>query len=121
MFDRDSFPKAKVNEAVDRCRREGIGAAWSNEAFELWYLLHFHYCDSALSRTSYATRLEKCLGRPYRKNDPDVYDLLLPCLDTALRNAQRLTADHGASLPADANPMTTVGALVAILRQHSRK
>lgn len=121
VFDRDSFPKAKVNDAVALCGREKIGVAWSNESFELWFLLHFHYCDAATSRESYRARLSDCLGRPYAKNAPDMYDLLLPHVDTAIRNAETLATRQAGKLPADANPMTTVGELVALLRQHSRK
>ncbi|QEC72818.1 RloB domain-containing protein [Arachidicoccus ginsenosidivorans] len=25
-----------------------VGCTWSNEAFELWYLLHFQYYENAL-------------------------------------------------------------------------
>lgn len=121
VFDRDSFPKAKVNAAVDRCRREHIGAAWSNEAFELWYLLHFAYCDAAIPRDSYAERLGKCLGSPYKKNLPDIYQTLLPRLDAALQNAAKLAAFQSGTPPADANPMTTVHELVELLRKHSRR
>ena len=121
VVDRDSFPKAHVNEAVERCGRESIGAAWSNEAFELWYLLHFAYCDAATSRDTYAARLGKFLERPYKKNLPDIYEQLHRRMDTALRNAANLAAFQAGKPPADANPMTTVHELVELLRKHSRR
>lgn len=120
VFDRDSFPKQRMNEAVSECARQGFGAAWSNEAFELWYLLHFDYCDAALSRATYQSRLSAKLGTPYAKGRRDLYDTLLPRLDMALRHAEKLEELNGHLLPADANPMTTVHALVALLRKHSR-
>jgi len=48
VFDRDAFPSAHFNEAIETCKREGFDCAWSNEAFELWYLLHFQYLNRQL-------------------------------------------------------------------------
>lgn len=50
VFDRDSFPAEHFNLAIDRAAREALLVAYSNEAFELWYLLHFCYLDAAVSR-----------------------------------------------------------------------
>ena len=44
VFDKDSFDRDIFNEAVFFCEthyRQGFRAAYSNEAFEIWYLLHF--------------------------------------------------------------------------------
>jgi len=41
VFDRDSFPPNKFNDAIIKAESNGIDCAWSNEAFELWYLYHF--------------------------------------------------------------------------------
>lgn len=121
VFDRDSFPRGRVNEAVASAEREGMRVAWSNEAFELWYLLHFAYCDAALSRTTYSRRLSVSLGRPYTKNAPDIYDLLLTRQPDAIRNAERLVASHPDLNPARSNPATTVHRLVAELNRHKRR
>ena len=43
VFDKDDFND--FNEAIALAERKGYKAAWSNEAFELWYLLHFIYLD----------------------------------------------------------------------------
>lgn len=58
-------------------------AGWSNEAFELWYLLHFVYLDSAISRADYITKLENEIRKvdgygdfSYKKNDPGIYAML---------------------------------------------
>jgi len=54
VFDRDSFPADRFNRALDLARRLGMRVAYSNEAFELWYLLHFAYhdCSRVWSNTS---------------------------------------------------------------------
>ncbi len=50
VFDRDSFPPNRFNAAFILAGENSIKIAYSNEAFELWYLLHFNYYDSAMSR-----------------------------------------------------------------------
>lgn len=115
VFDRDSFQVARFNAALDLAKRERIQAAWSNEAFELWYLMHFEYCDAGLSRTTYGERLTRYLDRPYQKNDPHLYEQLKARQPEALRNAARLLAEQQraeAFQPGTANPATTVHRLV---------
>lgn len=104
VFDRDSFTPERFNRAFELARSEGIFVAYSNEAFELWYLLHFDFCDAALSRTTYAARLAGYLGRPYRKNDASMFDALLPRQGTAIRNARRLMGSYEPRRPAVDNP-----------------
>ena len=53
VFDYDGFDA--FDEAVEMCESwtkqyPYLRVAWSNEAFELWYLLHFNYLDTAPSR-----------------------------------------------------------------------
>jgi hypothetical protein len=121
VFDRDSFPAERFNEALNQARQHGIQAAYSNEAFELWYLLHFDYHDTALSRTRYQQMLTQRLGNPYRKNAPDMYDLLKEQQPEAIRNAQRLLDSYGPNHnPECDNPCTTVHQLVAELNRCAR-
>jgi len=112
VFDRDSNPVVQFNAAIELAGRNGIDVAYSNQAFELWYLLHFQYLDTALHRKDYIQRLSARLGHPYRKNDPQVYAELLPFRDEALRNAQRLLAQYRPARPAEDDPSTTVHLLV---------
>jgi hypothetical protein len=121
VFDRDSFPADRVNAAVSAAEGDGMRVAWSNEAFELWYLLHFSYCDADLSRDTYKERLSRCLERPYAKNARDMYDRLFTLQPAALRNAERLLACHDTRIPARCNPATTVHVLVAELNKHRRR
>lgn len=77
VFDRDSFPAAHFNTAIEIARQNNIQVAYSNEAFELWYLLHFIYLNTGITRQDYIERLENHLGHPYLKNSTGVYDELL--------------------------------------------
>jgi hypothetical protein len=126
VFDRDSFPAHNFDNAIHKVQRragDGFHVAYTNEAFELWYLLHFEYQDAALNRSSYKERLSRHLSREYRKRDPDVYLLLqqLGNESVATRHAQRLRDHHGSATPCSThNPETTVDLLVIELRKIQR-
>ena len=74
VFDRDSFPAKHVNEALRLAISAGIHTALSNEAFEIWYLLHFDYHDVGISRQAYNDKLNRLLKQPYQKNSRTIYD-----------------------------------------------
>lgn len=86
----------------------------------IWYLLHFHYHDSAINRTQYETMLTNRLGFRYKKNDPLIYDHLLPLQNDALRNAEKLISSYENHSPEKDNPSTTVHLLVKELNKYSR-
>lgn len=48
VFDKDNFTDFKT--AIDTAQGKQIGCAWSNEAFELWFIYHFENPTSAISR-----------------------------------------------------------------------
>jgi hypothetical protein len=90
VFDRDSFTPQNFNRALRLAENERIRFAVSNEAFELWYLLHFDFHDAGISRATYEARLTRALGVPYRKNIPDMYERLKERQPAAIRNAEKL-------------------------------
>ena len=123
LFDRDSFSANDFNNAVQRCKNSQpeIGCAWSNEAFELWYLLHFHYYNHGMSRKAYQDSIEENLkprvGNDYRykKNSTEMYTLLKEhgSLDDAIRNGKRLVENfENRQDYANHNPCTMVWQLV---------
>jgi len=119
VFDRDSFEPAAFDNAIDKANKLGLECAWSNEAFELWFLLHFENRQSAMSRKEYSGRLRRHLKRPYRKNAEDMLELLtrLGSETKAIRWAEGLLDAHPlAAAPHDRNPCTTVHTLVRRLR-----
>jgi len=120
VFDRDSFPADDFNRAIELAASKKFRVAYPNEAFELWYLLHFCYVDTALHRSQYAEKLEECLGRKYKKHDSEIYELLQAKGDEpqAVRFAERLRLHHSPELPCShRNPETTVDLLVQDLRR----
>ena len=118
VFDKNSFPIQKFNQALEMAKQHNVNVAYSNEAFELWYLLHFDYHDTAISRNSYQTKLTNKLGFRYEKKNPDMYEILEDKQSTAIRNATRLLKVYSnGHRPAYDNPCTTVHLLVETLNQ----
>ena len=42
VFDKDDFPAKDFNEAITLAEKNGFKVAYSNQAFEYWFLLHFN-------------------------------------------------------------------------------
>jgi hypothetical protein len=117
VFDRDKNTPQNINAAFDLAERKGIKIAYSNEAFELWYLLHFQYMDTGITRDDYKKRLSKLLGYPYQKNSQSMYRELLLKQGTALKNAENLLKTYSPRKPVEDNPSTTVHLLVRELNR----
>jgi hypothetical protein len=115
VFDRDSFTAQDFNRALQLANSNGIKVAYSNEAFELWYLLHFNYYDTGLPRADYKAKLTANLGYEYKKNDRGIYNALLCRQSDAIRNAKRLLAVYNPHSPERDNPSTLVHELVEML------
>ncbi len=120
VFDRDSFPAEKFNRAFQLAESHGIHVAWANEAFEIWYLLHFNYHDTGLSRADYGRRLRVLLRCEYDKADDQIYAKLESRQPIAMKHANRLEkhwGDMGGCNPESANPSTRVHKLVEFLNE----
>ncbi|MGE5341851.1 MAG: RloB family protein [Candidatus Omnitrophota bacterium] len=121
VFDRDDFPLENFNAAFDLAETEGIKIAYSNEAFELWYLLHFEYLDIATDRHEYTKILSRHLNSEYRKNCTTMYDELLQRQADAIINAEKLLNSYAPLNPGTNNPSTTVHLLVQELNKFISK
>jgi len=117
VFDRDEVPAERFNQALVLAKQQQIKVAYSNQAFELWYLQHFHYCHTALARSDYVEKLSEQLGRPYQKNDNTLYQELLPKQVGAIQNAERLLKQYQPPNPVNDDPSTTVHELVQELNR----
>ena len=118
VFDRDSWPLENFNNAISSATSQGFGVAYSNEAFELWYILHFEYLDTGIPRKDYIHKLSLLLvGQKYQKNSETIYDELLARQPIAIRNAKKLLTQYAPPDPANDNPSTTVHLLVQELNR----
>jgi len=119
VFDRDSFSKEQFNTAIQMAESSGFQVAWSNEAFELWYVLHFEYLNTGITRDQYCQKLDTLIGRKYEKTCPYMYNEMLPGQKAAIRNAKRLLKIYDDNTqPADCNPSTKVHLLVQELKKY---
>jgi hypothetical protein len=117
VFDRDSFPSGNFNRAFKVADENRIHIAYSNQCFELWYILHYFFNDAAIDRHEYSRNLTKFIGRKYRKNDESMYDLLKERQADAIRNAKKLLSRYAPCNPEKDDPSTTVHELVETLNE----
>lgn len=125
VFDKDSFSVIDFNNAIQLCENTPkTEAAWSNEAFEIWYLLHFEFYNTGISRNSYKEKIQTNFRKMglsdfvYTKNRPDMFSLLTKFGDRnlAIKYAKKLENIYGGTRNfADQNPCTKVYKLVAEL------
>jgi len=118
VFDLDEFAANKFNGAIQRARNQGIQPAYSNPAFELWFLLHFENRLVPISRQECHRRLDKYLGQ-YEKTRLGMRLLLEASEEMAIDRAERLCDSYQPHNPARDNPCTTVYQLVKELRKQS--
>ncbi len=121
VFDRDSVESDDFDNAIHKAKSAGMHCAWSNEAFEIWYILHFEYRNTGMSRTEYQSALSDLLGEPYQKNAPDMYLKLLRYgkQAQAVTWARKLHDEFltFGTPPSQSNPCTTVFLLVEELNR----
>lgn len=132
VFDKDDFLSSRFHAAISKARANGVKCAWSNEAFELWYMLHFQYIETALSRTKYQKYIEDQVNIKlpvrsknrfsYKKNDPAMFALLKKYGNQAqaIAWAKKLEGLYHSEFYAKHNPCTMVYQLVEELNDPKR-
>lgn len=124
VFDKDEFPAKDFNKAIALGDKNGIEVAWSNEAFELWYLYHFQNVTTGIPRKDYEKKISVAVNASprykskkkykYVKKDPNNYEIMTSygSMESALRDAKAKHIEYTDSLYATHNPCTTVYRLV---------
>jgi hypothetical protein len=118
VFDRDSHPLQGFNRAFQLADNNKIRIAYSNEAFELWYVLHYDYHVTGSTRDWYKEKLNSLLDEEYRKNSQDMYDKLKSKQERAIKHAEKLLNRYPQFSPHQNNPSTTVHKLVQELNKY---
>jgi hypothetical protein len=133
VFDRDVKYDNKdqgdkdFNNALNLAKNNGIKCAYSNDCFELWFILHDDYVETAFYRTQIYSKLSEKFGFNYEKHGKgeefakSLYPMFLDRLPYAIRNAKRLHSVHSDKEYHLQNPCTTVYQLVEALNENLRK
>ena len=135
VFDMDVKRGAKefadFDNAIYSAINKGYKVAYSNDAFEIWYYLHFQYTEQANHRTFYYQQLSSRWGFNYEKLGKEkgicckTYEKLLIDEDAsqerAIINAKRLHRQYDGNSYHDHNPVTTVYLLVEELNKYLKR
>ena len=118
------------NNALKDAEKNNIKVAYANDSFELWYLLHFNYIDSAIFRDDIIEKLIiklkernkhifSKLNKDNIKNSNytnHIFSSILENQEEAIKHAKKLLDTYGDTHnPEKDNPSTTVHQLVQIL------
>ena len=121
VFDKDDFPAKDFNQAIKYAEKNGFQVAYSNQAFEYWFLLHFNLYQGPIHRNQYKNMLEKLIGMPYSKTEGSgavMYNLLLVRQGQAIKNSETVFAEISHGNPAEEESSTTVHKLVKELNKY---
>lgn len=134
VFDFDVKPdqlhaqKSDFTQAIRLAEKHDIHVAWSNDCFELWFVLHFKLIEAALTRKEYYQDLSDLWKCNYEKQGKQhnfsrsIYKKLLEdprsSQAEAMLHARRLEANHAEASWPDKNPCTTVHHLVEELNRY---
>jgi RloB-like protein len=121
VFDKDDFPDNNFNGAIIKANDNNINCAWTNEAFELWFLLHFQFIDTGMNRDAYKAYLEREIkaksennNYEYLKNDINTFSILKTHGNQtqAIERAKQLKQNYSNQRHATHNPCTCVHLLI---------
>ncbi|MFA9391265.1 MAG: RloB family protein [Prolixibacteraceae bacterium] len=114
---------ADFNNAITLAQKKGIRVAYSNDSFELWFVLHYQYQTAALTRSVYYRMLSEKLNCNYEKEgkkrafSQSLYGIFLSEQPKAIQNARRLHLEKKSEIFNHQNPCTTVFQLVEELNK----
>lgn len=120
--------KADYENAIALAESENIKVAYSNDAFELWFLLHYQYFDNQWTRYEYYDKLGKLWSCNYEKVGKElsfaatIYKRLKEDGNAdqiqAISRAEKLLENQKGLKYAEKNPSTNVHTLVEELNKH---
>lgn len=114
---------ADYNRAIELAHQNGLKVAYSNDSFELWFILHSRYHNSAVTRREYYEILSSELNCNYEEEgkskefSKSLYHLFLTTQKEAIQNARRLYDAQKQLNFNEQNPCTTVFLLVEELNK----
>ncbi len=134
VFDMDIQPdnakqlKEDYENAIALAESKNIKVAYSNDAFELWFLLHYQYFDNQWTRHEYYDKLSELWVCNYEKMGKNIafaktiYKRLKEDENAdqaqAISRAEKLLENQKDLNYAEKNPATNVHSLVEELNKH---
>ena len=120
VFDKDDFSDNDFNAAIILAQQNQFEVAYSNQAFEYWFLLHFNLYQIPINRSRYEEMLSNLLGFSYSKKtgvSNKMFNALLGKQQQAIANAKIVMKQFNGSNPAQEESSTTVYRLVENLNK----
>lgn len=130
IFDKDDFSDGQFNSAIEQAESNGYRVGWSNEAIELWFLLHFEYLNTGVSREQYCQKLSELFKKynigngKYTKNMPDIFEILVKygSIEQAIHRSESLLKNHqecgNCYSRAKMKPATTIYEIINELKEY---
>ena len=123
VFDKDDWTELNFNNAISIASANNFKVAYSNQAFEYWFMLHFNLHQGKIDRNTYEAKLTDYLGFKYAKDSSvssKIFNILLKRQETAIANARHAYNTFGGThaSPATEESSTTVFLLVEELRKY---
>jgi RloB-like protein len=93
VFDKDETTDADFNAAILLATENNILPAWSNQAFELWFILHYQPHTVACNRNAYEAILRRYIasytaGAKSEEQGKQLYSTTISLILIALTNAK---------------------------------
>ena len=135
VFDMDFKADVKgqyedFDKAINTANKAGYKCAYSNDSFELWFILHYQFIEQEHLRTFFFKTLSTYWGLNYEKNGKlraftlSIYKRLLDDSKAnqsfAIKNATKLFQKQQEKVYHLQNPVTTVYLLVEELNKYLR-
>jgi hypothetical protein len=130
VFDKDEVSDETFNAAIQKAEKNDIQCAYSNQGFELWFLLHFNYIYCEIDRNTYDDKVNEQLkgtglsydGKNSKELSEEMWNKLFDKIDTAIINAEKGHKHHKGlgNTAAQAESSTTVYKLAELMKKHMR-
>ena len=117
VFDKDDFLKDNFDNAIESINKLNKKTnttfipLWSNQCVELWFILHFEFCQQACHWDDYYPKLTSYLKKKYKKNNPKILEDIYSnkgSLKNAIKNAKKLLEIHKDASYSNKWPATNV-------------
>lgn len=125
VFDKDAITKSDFIKAVDLAAKNNIKAAYSCDAFEIWWLFHFREIISRIDSNQYEKEIKRYIPSYSSRNKGEeqgrnMWLILYHKLECGINNAHSAHKIHSNLDNAYSQSITTVYQLVEQLLDEGR-